>query len=68
MRVTETELIVSYIFFKVLMGRMWLRINLSRIFAKKDKWQMGRWNVNKSGGLFGFKTRTIVENFQRSRK
>jgi len=47
-----------------MMESMRLRINLSSILAKKGKRLIGRWDNSKSGGLFDFNTKMMVENYQ----
>jgi hypothetical protein len=46
-------------------GRIRLSKSLSRILAKKGNRLMGRLEEMESGGLLGFGTRIIIENFQR---
>jgi len=45
-------------------GRILLRINLSRILLKNGRRLIGRKEEDMSGGLFGFGTRIVTENFQ----
>lgn len=51
------------VIFTMIMGKIRLRVYLSRIFAKKGKRQIDRLDNNKSGDLFGCGTRIIVEDF-----
>jgi len=45
-------------------GRILLRINLSKILLKKGRRLIGRKEEDISGGLLGFGTRIVIENFQ----
>jgi hypothetical protein len=45
-------------------GRILLRISLSKMFAKKGKRLIGRYEERISGGFLDFGNTIMVENFQ----
>jgi len=45
-------------------GKILLRMSLSKMFAKKGKRLIGRYEERISGGFFYFGNTIIIENFQ----
>jgi len=54
--------------FSIIMGKICLRIKISRILAKNSKRPIGRCDDSRLGCLFDLGTNIMVENFQSREK